>query len=397
MLAGRLDADRLGEAVSASLEAAGLRAPGAASPVPLQREREAVRGLDPLAARLLDLPLGRAAGEVRFVAAEGPGEREHVVALVWHHALCDGRAAGSLLAAALARYAEPSAATPPGTPLRLDRPARVWPSALARSLHPGFWGGLASRAAGYVRMRRSFRPPCTPSARPEARVAILGGRGDHLGRLLATARGRGATLNDLLVTALLAALAEAFPERRAEPKRRDLSVAVVADLRRLSARLAPAAGVPLGSFTVGVPDALVPPGGSGTPLLERVAAQTRREKRPERLAASWVETGMGAAVSSLVPAGELEGYLARQFVVAGGVTNLRLPGAWFPPPVAARILDHRLAVSSGPIAPVVLAATTAAGRLGLTLCWRSDRLAPDRAERVASSVGLALGLGGPDR
>lgn len=397
VLSGPLDVARLAEAVAASMEAAGLLPPAALLPPPVDREREPVQGLDSLAARLLDLQLGGAAVPVRFVAADGPGEREHAVALVWHHALCDGRAAASLLAAVLARYAGPSTPPPPGIPLRLDVPARLWPAALARGLDPGFWRGVGSRGTDYVRMRRSFRPPRLPSVGPAARVALLGGRGDHLDRLLGHARESGVTLNDLLTAALAGALAEAFPERRSEPRRRDLSLAVAADLRRLSPRLSASAGVPLGSFAVHVPEALLEPGASPGSLTAWVAARSRREKRPGRLAASWVETGFGAFVSSLVPSAELEGYVARQFVISGAITNLRLPGEWFPPEVSARILDYRLAVSTGPVAPLVLAATTAAGRLGLTLCWRSDRLGPERVERVASSLGLALGLGDPSR
>lgn len=397
-LSGPPEPDRLREVAALTLVEAGACAGRAEAEAAVEPVEVPAADADPASsvAALLDRPMASLRPRLRLAVREADGRRSHTVALAWHHALADGRTAAAVLHAVLARYA--GNAEPGAAPFDLGRPVSLRASVAARALSPRFLSGVLGRTANLVRMRRAFRPPAPESGSPRTRVHLPPADAGLLPRLAARARSAGATVNDVLLAAFAGALADAFPRRRDEIRRRDLAISCVADLRRLSPDLEERAGLLLGTFELLLPARLLDDSEAGDAgLLALVVRRTRREKAPSRLAASQATLSVAAAVCRLLGPAEGARYLRRQVVLSGAVTNLKLPRAWYQGPLGERLLDHRLVPSVGPLSPIVLAATTARGRLGLALVSRSDSLSDDDARLVARRLAERLGpAAGPD-
>lgn len=252
-------------------------------------------------------------------------------------------------------------------------------------------GPLLAGLPGLGEMIRS----CRNTARPTYREGVPPTNGFRSFRLdaaalagvLRTTRAWGVTLNDLLLAQLLLAMApEAGP--RNQGRRRMMAVASIVNIR---AEFQPPAtrtfGQFLSSFRVTHP---VPRGIGIKELAQDVRAATARTKR-RRL---WLQTLVGIAGSSLVWRRLDTEYRARfhakNYPVWGGVTLVNVDAQWREagggePP------EYLRGVPTGPMAPLVVAASTTQGGLQLGFSWRIAAFDPATVDNIAARflTGLA--------
>jgi 3-deoxy-D-manno-octulosonic-acid transferase len=181
-------------------------------------------------------------------------------------------------------------------------------------------------------------------------------------RLRAEGARHGATVTDVLAARLADAMRRIGP---CEPGRRsETAIAIAVDLRRG------------GPFTRDVAVAWFPVFLRGGDSLEAVRIQTAREKRSHSWMRSRTEMRLASFLWPRVAAEERDRYLARQYVVSAGLTSLRFEDEpW--------LASYRCAVSTGPVAPLVVAAYTAGERMSLAITWRAARFRDEEIDVIA--------------
>jgi hypothetical protein len=330
-------------------------------------------GSDPLSAvhgeigRQLDLPFGFSEGlfqPFRFFLVDGGDEGEvGYVGLAYFHVVADADAIARLLAEILGRLREggPGPLRDEGLRLRAGmRPPMGQPLLLPRRLLGAF--------RKFQAMRRSHRSPACP---------VEGGYGNRwfaraldataTDAVLARARERAATFNDLCLAALLLAAAPATEERHGQ-RRRELSAGCVVNLRgELPERRRQGFGLALGSFSVTHP---VPPGIGLDALLADLRAQTAVVKRDKLYLASSLEYRLNRLLLARQRPEKRSNFYRKAFPVWGSITNFKMnlgeAGE------RAGIIDYLRAVSAGPALPYVASVTGFGGRLNFGFTYRPE-------------------------
>jgi diacylglycerol O-acyltransferase / wax synthase len=352
-------------------------------------------------ADLLGTPLdrGRPLWELWLLEGAADGRTR----LLWklHHVLADGERALGLLAALVdpgpADLPEPWRPAPPPRALRLstDAARRIVAStgaAVARLARPRI---LLARARDGVRQLRTDLRADAPrlpfnrplSARRRYHVVPVG-----LRAVRDAAHDHGATVNDVVVAAVVAGVIHLLRDTGSPTAGLLLQASVPVSLRRHGAGTA--AGNAVGGMRIPVP-LDVDPTDTGA-LLTAVAAATRARKSGPR-----ADAGFGLLGSELMPHGLLRAILGRalrgdQRFINTYVTDLVGPAA----PVRLAGAEIVEAVPLAPLSAGVglgAAALSYAGRLSITIladpeaCPRSDLVA-------AGACGFLRDLtGGPSR
>lgn len=344
------------------------------------------RALLDLAVAQVTHPLPRTRPLWRAVLVTGLAGGDVGLVIVLHHVLADG--IGGLAVLASLADAPGVPAGPPGAQPRARQPAPTLPElaldnagtrlrALARV--PGSLARvrLARDELGAHRLRTAARCSLNAPTGPRRRVTCID---VPIAALRAAARGHGATVNDVLLVAVTAAMAELLAARGERVPELVVSVPI-------SAR-ASATTRELGN-EVGVMPVAVPVTGSLPGRLTVVTGQTSAQKGMRRGASASL---VGPAFRGLAAVGVFRWFVDRQRLVNTFLTNLRGPAE----PLT---LDG---VRIGRIVPVTVTAgnvTTAfaalsyAGRLTVSVIVDPDRV-PDAdalAEALRRSLGDLLG------
>jgi len=391
-----LDADRLRRCIAGRLEATGLT--GLA--LDAARGRFAWRGgpasvvLDAVA----PLPSARAALQAAIVQAfnrpfergcEGDPFRFFVIdsggrfhlGLAYDHFAAGGDAIAALISdIALAYLGE---GTPPHCAQAATRP-RTYRHLLWR--HPGW---TLRALAGMPRMAASSRRACR-TALADAGDARNGYTHFSLGAgetqtLLANARAWGVTLNDVLLAALLLVLAPRSAARRRGVRRNEIAVASIMNIRRDFDRSSDTwPGPCLAALRIGH---TVPTGIGLQALAQQVHERTTAIKRDHLYLQSLLALGVTSLVWPWLSPKHRHAWLPKHYPLSAGVTTLNLDPLWADAEPQARArLDYLRAVPTGPLCPLVLAATTAHGRLHLGLAYRTTAYATAEAAALAEDL-----------
>ncbi len=307
------------------------------------------------------MPPDRPLWRLRFVTDVDGGRTALIVA--FHHVLADG-IGGLAVLANLVDGAPPMPTDPPLAFPRPPPPHRLLATEAARTRIVAVTRLPATlrRVRAAIVQLRSGRatdaPRCSlqqPTG-PHRRYAVV--RAD-LDDLLAVARRHGATVNDVVLTTVAAALRTLLASRGESVDRFVMSVPVSA---RRTAR-----ADHLGN-AVGVVPVEIPASGTPTERLREVAAITRKAKGTASDASTAV---LGPVFRVLAKVGLFHWFVDRQHLVHTFVTNLRGP-------------DAELSIMGAPITEVVAAAVVTgnvsvafavlsyAGMLGITVIADPD-------------------------
>ena len=246
--------------------------------------------------------------------------------------------------------------------------------------------GPALAGLGYLRTlaasaRRTCRAPCHRER--DASNGFLCYRIDAavVGRLRHTAKAWTVTVNDLLLAVLLVALAPVTASRETAAHRRELGVASIVNLRsELESDARATFGQFLSSLRFSHP---APRGASLRELAAGVHAESRRVLSRKLYLQSLLALGISGLMWPLLSPAQRRCFLAKHYPIWAGLTALRVDPLWQGASAGTQLGEYRRAVSTGPLAPLVFAATTLGETMWLGVSFRTADIDAGTAERVA--------------
>lgn len=301
------------------------------------------------------------------------GAAESFAGVAYFHVAADAESVGRLLAEVLAAAFD-------------ETPRALRDTALAERRASGAptgsvwkWGRrLAGACRKFQEMRRSHRSPDCPVNEFRNRWFASAFDAEETAHVLAYAKDRRATVNDLCLAALLKAVVPAT-SARFEKRRQHLSVGCVVNLRRdLPERRRRDFGLFLGSFSVTHP---APPDISLDELIASVRRQTEEVKRDKLYLASRLEFRLNRFLFARQPIEKQRNFYRKAYPVWGSITNFKMDGIDGGP--HWRATDYYRAVSTGPALPFVVGVTGYGGRLNFGFSYRPDVISDETVRGIA--------------
>jgi len=392
-LAVPLDEQALRSAIAAQLEGWGLTGlvldagqrcfeyrGGKAAPVLviLDGGADVAATLDREIERQLNMPFpaGQGLDPFRFFAIR-TDDGFHL-GVAYDHFIAGGDAVASLLAAIASRYHSPKAASA-DTPMLYPPTYR---SLFAR--HPMlFLRALAQLpemlGSTKLAVRPRYRDPDdTYNAFAHVRLSP-----PELGALRAAATAWNVTLNDLLIAVLLLCLSPFAAERRSATRRREIAVASIVNIRReFDPAVQRAFGQFLAALRVSHP---VPDDISVDALARAVHAETARVKQHRLYLRTVFALALAGLYWPLLTLRQRRKVFAKHYPTWGGVTMLNVDALW-PRDGAPTPHDYLRGVSTGPMTPVVMAISTAAGALSVGVSYRRSAFSPEVVAAISDQL-----------
>ena len=304
------------------------------------------------------------------------------VGLAYDHFVAGGDSIVALLNDIVARYGGAPRDTPPPD---------LYPPTFARlfARNAGkLVGGLPWLRRTVASCRRGVRPRYDDEADGRNVVVFVRLDGAEVAALLARAKAWDVTFNDLLLAALLKVLAAHVPPRAAAARRSDIAVASIVNLRAACGLgLRDAFGQFLSSLRL---SHRVPPGTSLETLARDVKQETARIKADRLYLQTLVAMRFNALVWTFLNDHRRQRLYSKTFPVWAGLTTLNVNALWTARPGVEMPAGYRRAVPTGPVAPMVVAATTCGTTLELGISYRASALVAPRIARIASDLQQTL-------
>ncbi|MEP7181330.1 MAG: hypothetical protein ABI886_03990 [Betaproteobacteria bacterium] len=392
LVAGALDATRLSAAIATHLEGAGLTG----LEVDAARCRYRYRG-GPATVALTVIPAVGDAGRAvaveierqlnagfpatgridpfRFFAVTTAASFHLGVA--YDHFVAGGDSIAVLLHDVAARYAGGAAAPAPDVyPATYAQLFRRHAVALLR--------GLPQLPAIAASCRRSFRPRYADSDDGTNGFVHVRVEATAFAALRRVAEGWGVTTSDVLLALMHDALSPLAIGRRSERRRTLLGVAMIVNVRR---DFQPDARAAFGQFLSSIRVAHAVPDGIGIEVLARdIHAETARSKRRKLYLQTLVGVAVGALAWRFLSPARRARFHAKNYPVWGGLTPIDADALWRTAGSTAPAPDYIRGVSTGPLTPIVVAATVAGGALSLGLTFRTTAFAREVVNNVAATM-----------
>jgi hypothetical protein len=196
------------------------------------------------------------------------------------------------------------------------------------------------------------------------------------------------TVNDLFLALLIQAVGPLALSRSKARRRRKIAVGNIVNLRKdLRVDSRRTFGLFLGSFVVALE---VPSGASTRDLAEGVRRQTRLIKRKRLYLGTPLELACARLVLSLFSTEQRLKFYQKNYPLCGGITNMNLNSLW-EQKSGAGPMDYFRAVSTGPVTPLVLSATTIGDRVNIGLSYRTTVYSKEEIEQIRSRFVEAVG------
>ena len=261
----------------------------------------------------------------------------------------------------------------------------LYPATYARLFARRAWPlltGIPHLAGILAGCRRAVRPPFPGGDDPHNGVVQLRVDGAKFDTLARVAGAWGVTGNELLIAILLRALSPFAAERWSGP-RNLLAIGSIVNVRH-DYQPGPTRvfGQFLSSCRVSSP---VPPGASLRELATDVHAQFRRVRARRLYLQMLLMIGFAGVLWRYLSPRQRARFHAKSYPLMAGVTPLNVNALWREagggtPPRYLR------AVSTGPLAPLVVAATKSGDALELGFTFRTAAYSRDDVARIARAV-----------
>jgi len=296
------------------------------------------------------------------------------IGMTWQHWPMDGASAGDLFRNILARYAQ--------SPLIHERGATCLVTADQTRPYRSFmtWKRKIADLIEFPReMFRTSRVFPVPRPRPNAALLKV-----HLMDLTHPARPPGATINDVLIAALLSALADLFPERRHNSWRRRINLMSIIDLRPYTSEtLQKAWGMFLGFCIFHLPE---PRPACFSDMVASVCAQSLRLRRDNLFLSSPDSYRPMRLLLPLLPKRLRWTLPYRAGPFTAGLTNTRFRGDWSNEPLRTRFGRSWRVASLGNHVPIAVDACSKGDQLSLALTCESPSVMNDRIEAIQVKI-----------
>ncbi len=396
-LAVPLEVLRLQEAIDRTLTAAGLtgyeldarqrrftfdaeeeRAESRAQLRILSSAGDAATTTDAEVERQLNAPFTRA-GRMKpfrfFAIDEEPG---FWLGLTYDHFIAGGDSIVVLLHAIADEYNSRTDSTRVRDSKPMQRPLRRYPRTY-RSLLLRHAGAAVLGMSHLPRMVRSLRHSVRPryADQRDARNAFthFSVPPEQFAQIKRSAKSWGVTVNDLWLAILLHALAPLAPADRHAARRRDLAVASIINIRKdIDTEAQTTFGQFLSSFRVAHP---VPDGISLRELSLDIHAETARVKRDRLYFQTLFALGMVGMAWRFLSTERRQRFHSKSYAILAGLTMVNVTALWPGADTQAPPLQYLRGVSTGPLAPLVLAISTVGNSLFAGVSYRTA--AYDRA------------------
>jgi hypothetical protein len=232
--------------------------------------------------------------------------------------------------------------------------------------------------------RRSVRPRYPGGTDPRNGFAYVRLEAPEFAAMRGAAKGWSVTVNDLLMAILLQTLEPIVGERPTAERRREIAVASIVNLRRdFGYDATTTFGQFLSSFRVAHP---APPGIELQRLARDIHAETARIKNEKLYMQALVAIAATGAVWPFLSPAQRQGFYAKHYPAWGAVTMINVDALWeeaggaLPPP------EYLRAVSTGPLAPLVVAVTTSGGVLHAGISYRTAAFTPEVVDTIAAGI-----------
>jgi hypothetical protein len=203
-----------------------------------------------------------------------------------------------------------------------------------------------------------------------------------LEKLLVISKDQGVTLNDIFLGAM-AEVCHQFNPIRHIPRRKDLALGMIVDLRPRSRRdLSRVFSLFLGFANVVCrprdlrhwPD-----------LVKHIAQQTRAHKQTDAPQASAVWMFAALVASRYVPIEKTFRFYRKHMPLAGGISNVNMNRTWAAKYHPDPLLEYVRVSPTGPMVPLVFSMTTLGKELLLGLTYRSALFSDELANTIAEN------------
>jgi hypothetical protein len=271
---------------------------------------------------------------------------------------------------------------------RAERKSRLLPARRGYWHHYGPYaadwsllGAMLRQMNALVRMRKCRRvvPPAA-GAVVDVRFREYRAPDGLIDALRASARARGAKVNDLFLTAMFLTAAACVPLEPTK-RRRDLVIGTIVDLRGQAGRPpGDAFGLFLGFTSTFAGGRILR---DKHKLLSAISGQTARLRDAQIPQASQIALATGLLAALMLEDDALQEFYRRRFPLVGGISNVNLRGSWaerFHPD----LLDEYVRVSpTGPFMPLVVTPTSLASRLHVGVTTRTSIIDAATTDRIA--------------
>jgi hypothetical protein len=251
--------------------------------------------------------------------------------------------------------------------------------------HPGpMLRGLRRVRQMAASCRRSVRPRYPEGHDPHN--AFVHCRLDPLefATLIHTAKVWGVTVNDMLMAILLQVLEPLAGVRAPTERRQELAVGSVVNLRRdFGFDPVTTFGQFLSSFRVSHP---MPPGISLERLARDIHVETARVKHEKLYLQSLMAIGASGAVWRFLSRGQRERFYTKHYPAWAAITMIDVDALWARAGGPLPAPEYLRAVSTGPLTPLVVAVTTAAGVLHAGISYRTAAFTPADVDGIAAGI-----------
>ena len=265
----------------------------------------------------------------------------------------------------------------------LHRYPRTYTRLLSRHARAAVYGMLhLPRMARSL--RRSVRPRYADSSDSRNAFTHFSVPPEQFAQIMRSAKAWGVTVNDMWLALLLHALAPLLPGDRHAARRRHLAVASIINIREdLEAEAQTTFGQFLSSFRVAH---LVPDGISLRELALDIHAETARVKRDRLYLQTLLALGIVGMVWGFLSRERQERFHAKSYAILAGLTMLNVTALWPGADTQAPPLQYLRGVSTGPLAPLVLAITTVGNSLIAGVSYRPTAFDRATVARLISNL-----------
>lgn len=330
----------------------------------------------------IPFPADGAFDPFRFFAVDAGASFK--LALAYDHFVAGGDSIVLLLQSILNRYQDGEAAAQGPVP-------GLYPDTFSRLLlrHAGaVLRGIVSIPRLAMNCRHSHRPRYLRWPDPANGFTTFRLEPPEFAALLRVAKGWNVTLNDLLIAAMLRTLSPLAEKRLTARRRVYLAAASIMNIRNdVAADVQTWFGQFLSSFRVAH---RVPEGIGLRELAQDIHVQTREWKERQLYLQTLVVMFYSSIVWRFLGLAQRQRFHVKNWPVWVGVTMLNVDALWREGGAAGPSPAYLRAVSTGPLAPMVVAVTTAAGSLEAGISYRTAAFAEGVVEKVASEVCAAL-------
>jgi hypothetical protein len=252
--------------------------------------------------------------------------------------------------------------------------------------HQARWGlteGLLSSARWSSRFKRVRRIEAPEFSQFKVRFSLYNLPRSSIDSIKSFAREHSVTVNDVFVAAMAEACHRFVPVT-ATPKRQDLALGSIVDLRSRGQRdLSDTFGLFLGFTSVICrPDDLQ----DWDRLLDHVARQSAAQKRTGVPEASMIRmfAGLVAARMMGMKREKIINFYRKRVPLAGGISNVNLNQSWAQQYHPDPLIQYIRVSPTGPMMPLVFTTTTLGNDLNFGLTYREAVISRERADQIAT-------------